>query len=111
MNTQELFDTLKGLADQAKVDPTLEALIMVELTEPDPDIWHGRIKDGQLDLVQGQPENPDFTVTASSETALKLFDKTMNPMTAFMMGKVKVRGDLAKANVLKQLLMGGKKTK
>ena len=109
MNTKELFDTLKGLADQAKVDPALEALIMVELTEPDPDTWHGHIKGGRLALIQGRTDNPDFTVTASSETALKLFDKTLNPMTAFMMGKVKVRGDLAKANVLKQLLMGRKK--
>ena len=108
MNTKELFTTLKEMADKATPDPAIEALIMVELTAPDPAVWHGRIKDGRLMLAEGAPDSPDFTVTASSETALKLYDRSLNAMSAFMMGKIKVKGDLTKAAVLKKLLMGGK---
>ncbi len=108
MKISELFTALQDLASRARLDPGLEAAIFVDLSAPDPAQWHGLIKDGQFTLSEGQPPAPDLTLTASSDTAIGLFQRTVNPMAAFMTGKIKVKGDLAKAALLKQLLTNKK---
>ncbi|MDR1045599.1 MAG: SCP2 sterol-binding domain-containing protein [Candidatus Adiutrix sp.] len=104
MTSSELFNVLKGLASEARVDPQLEASIFIELGDPDPAQWHGRISGGALLLAEEAPPRPDLTVSASSDTAVGLFEKKINPMTALMTGKIKVRGDVAKIMLLKDLL-------
>ena len=109
MDSKSLLHTLQEMALKAKVEPSLEALIFVELTGLDPAVWTGRVSGGRLEVTEGCPENPDLTVTATSETALALFEKRLNPLMAFMTGKVKVKGDVAKVALLKSLLAGKKK--
>jgi len=109
MSSSDLFLTLQGLAGQASLNPDLEALVFIELTGDDPAQWQARIAGGRLSLEQGQPAEPDLTVSASSDTAIKIFEKEMNPMAAFMTGKIKIKGDLAKIALLKDLVFGKKK--
>lgn len=109
MDSKTLLLTLQEMALKAKVDPSLQALVFVELTGADPALWTGRVGGGQVQLGEGRPENPDLTVTAASETAVALFEKRLNPLMAFMTGKVKVKGDMAKVALLKSLLAGKKK--
>lgn len=111
MTIKELFSTLQELSLKAKVDPSLEAQVLLELTGPDPVQWMGRIGGGQVILSDGCPEIPDLTITASSETALAIYQKRLNPMMAFMTGKVKVQGDVGKVALLKGLLAGKKKNR
>lgn len=109
MTSKELLSTLQELSLKAKVDPSLEAQVLFELTGPDPAQWMGQIGGGQVKLSDGRPETPDLTITASSETALAIFQKRLNPLMAFMTGKVKVQGDVGKMALLKGLLAGKKK--
>jgi putative sterol carrier protein len=53
---------------------------------------------GTLEMETGHLENPDVTVTLDYETAKAIFvDGTMEAgMKAFMEGKVRVQGDMAK---------------
>ena len=109
MQIRELFTVLQEIAGRARLDPGLESVILVELTGPDPAHWQGRISGGKIELAEGAPDKPDLTVTASSATAIGIFEKTVNPLAAFMTGQIKVKGDLNQVALLKQLLLSKKK--
>jgi hypothetical protein len=53
---------------------------------------------GQLDIERGHVEDPDLTVTLDYETAKAMLveGNTQAAMSAFMAGKVRVDGDMAK---------------
>lgn len=110
MTSKELFETLLGLSGKAKVDPALEALVLVELGGSDPALWTAKVDGGGVSLTEGRPENPDLTISGSSETAVAIFQKKLNPLMALMTGKVKIKGDMGKVTMLKSLLAAKKKS-
>jgi putative sterol carrier protein len=53
------------------------------------------IDDGTIDMGLGDLEPPvDATITQSYETAVGLAQRTVNPVTGFMLGKIKVDGNM-----------------
>ncbi|MDR3037808.1 MAG: SCP2 sterol-binding domain-containing protein [Candidatus Adiutrix sp.] len=107
MKTSELFEILKTKAEGAVPDlpPDFAAVAFFDLTGPDPAQWQATAANGRLSLAEGPPSaEPDLTVTLSSDTAVGLYQKTVNPLAAFMTGKVKVRGDAGKIALVRQLL-------
>lgn len=55
--------------------------------------------DGQVDMGPGDIPGPDATITQDYETAVALARAELNPVSAFMTGKLKISGNL-------MLLMG-----
>lgn len=69
------------------------------------------LKSGGGKCGQGEPPSkPDATLTMDSENFFKLFSGQLKPTTAYMMGKLKIGGNLQKAMKLEKL-MGGLKAK
>jgi len=56
--------------------------------------WVVVIKDQVCEVAEKLTSNPDLTIRADGETGVKLFTGDMDPMRAFLLGKVKVSGDL-----------------
>jgi putative sterol carrier protein len=52
------------------------------------------IDDGSIDMGLGDVEAPDATITQSYDTAVGMARREVSPVTAFMMGKVKVAGNM-----------------
>jgi putative sterol carrier protein len=107
MNTAELFEILKEKAEAARPDLSagFSAVGLVDLTGSDAAQWSLTAAEGRLALTQGAPAGqPDITVTLAAETAAGLYLKTINPMAAFLTGKIKVKGDPAKIALIKKLL-------
>jgi len=52
------------------------------------------VADGSIDMGVGDAENPDATITQSYETAVALARSELNPVTAFMTGKIKIGGNM-----------------
>ena len=50
--------------------------------------------DGRIELGLGDIDNPDATITQSYETAVALAKREANPVTSFMMGKIKIDGNM-----------------
>lgn len=52
------------------------------------------VHDGKIELGTGDIDNVDATVTQSYATSVALAKREINPVTAFMMGKIKVDGNM-----------------
>lgn len=57
--------------------------------------WVISIKDQECKVEEGAVNNPDLTIKAKAEDGVKLLTGEMDPMRAYMLGKIRVYGDLA----------------
>jgi putative sterol carrier protein len=64
--------------------------------------WTVRIADGKVTVDEGDAGG-DCTVSASEETFERILDGRQNPLTAYMTGKLKVKGDVSAALKLKDV--------
>lgn len=68
-------------------------------------VWHIDLKNGDGSCGQGEPKNaPDATLTMDSNNFADMFAGKLKPTTAFMMGKLKISGDLQKAMKLEKMM-------
>jgi len=56
--------------------------------------WHATIADGALDYGEGSIANPSATLSMDADDFAAMSNGDLNPMMAFMSGKIKVDGDL-----------------
>ena len=56
--------------------------------------YWSRIADGTIEMGLGDIEGPDATITQSYDTAVALAKRELSPVTGFMMGKIKVAGNM-----------------
>jgi putative sterol carrier protein len=75
-----------------------QCIIQFDITDGEP--IYQKIDNGTLAVFEGKAENPDVTISMTDTNFVKLFKGELNPMTAFMMGKLKVKGDVALAQKL-----------
>jgi putative sterol carrier protein len=100
----EIFDEVnRRLADPAKVGTT-KAAYQFDLSGEDGGSYHIVLADGAGDAGAGAPENPNTTISMSSGDFDGLATGKLDPTMAFMTGKLKVRGDMALAMKLQNLL-------
>ncbi|XP_075973838.1 hydroxysteroid dehydrogenase like 2 isoform X2 [Anticarsia gemmatalis] len=68
-------------------------------------VWHIDLKNGDGACGQGEPKNaPDATLTMDTQHFADMFAGKLKPTTAFMMGKLKISGDLQKAMKLEKMM-------
>ena len=106
MNSNDLYAYIEKNAATIKVDESLKASILFDLSGPDGAKWQVLLDNGNAQVAKGAPANPDVTVSATMETALGLFQKTVNPMMAFLTGKIKIKGDPSLIGQIKKIITG-----
>ncbi|XP_053607539.1 hydroxysteroid dehydrogenase-like protein 2 isoform X1 [Plodia interpunctella] len=68
-------------------------------------VWHIDLKNGDGSCGQGEPKSPpDATLTMDSNHFADLFAGKLKATTAFMMGKLKISGDVQKAMKLEKMM-------
>jgi len=72
----------------------LDVVLQFKFSGAEPGDWYASIKDGKVDVQKGLHPNPKMTLSADSEDYIKLFTGQLDPMQAFMAGKLKLSGDL-----------------
>jgi len=58
--------------------------------------YYVAVADGTADMVRGTLDNPDVTVSSTYDTAVGVSKGELNTQMAFMTGKLKVDGNMAK---------------
>lgn len=100
---QEMFNELPKHFDP-EAWGSKNAVMMFDVKGEQGGSWVATIEDKQLDFRKGTVENPDMTLIAQDEDLLKMVNGDLNPVTAFMSGKVKIQGDMSLAMKLQGLL-------
>jgi putative sterol carrier protein len=64
--------------------------------------WTVRVADGTVSVTEGA-EDADVTITGDAETFERIVDGEQSATTAYMTGKIKVKGDMGAAMKLQKL--------
>ena len=90
---QPIFDSMteRFQADKAG---DLDMTVQFELSGDGGGQWYVGIKDGAMAVNKGSVEAPSATLKMNADDFAKMSRGDLNPMMAFMSGKIKVDGDL-----------------
>jgi putative sterol carrier protein len=97
--SQEWLDESRKLAEDQPVRPGATARIQYHTTgAPEGDVkYYWVLEDGKLlDSQVGEIDDADFTLTMSYDDAVKVQQGELDPNAAFMQGRMKVSGNMAK---------------
>jgi putative sterol carrier protein len=99
LTVQEFFQSLEARADSSKIaGMTNSYLFDIEGAGQ----WKVDVDDGKVTVTEGGGD-ADATIQASEETFKKIVDGEQNPTSAYMTGKLKVKGDMGAAMKLQKL--------
>ena len=72
----------------------LELTIAFDLSGEGGGQWYATIDNGKLETGEGAVDNPSATLSMDADDFEAMSKGDLNPMMAFMSGKIKVDGDL-----------------
>jgi putative sterol carrier protein len=99
-NAREFFETLEARAADSTKAAGLNATYLFDIDGAG--TWLVRVENGKVSVHEGTGE-ADTTILASADTFMKIVNGQQNATSAFMMGKLKVTGDLSNAMKLQKL--------
>ena len=99
-STQEFFQSLESRADASKTAGMTNSYIF--------DIdgagqWKVDVDDGKVTVTEGGGGDADVTIQSSQETFEKIVAGEQNATSAYMTGKLKIKGDMGAAMKLQKL--------
>jgi putative sterol carrier protein len=65
--------------------------------------WTVSVRDGKVSVAEGAAGEADCTITSSEEDFARIVAGELNPTSAYMTGKLKVKGDMGAAMKLQKL--------
>ena len=99
MTVQEFFAVLPSKVDPAKTAGMNNSYVF-DVTGVG--AWTVSVVDGAVSVAEGE-HDADCTIAASEETLMKITAGEANATTAYMTGKLKIKGDMGAALKLQKL--------
>ena len=98
-STREFFETLESRADPGKA-AGLNASYLFDIDGAG--TWTVLVDDGKVTVKEGGGD-AECTIQTSDQTFERIVAGEQNPTTAYMSGKLKVKGDMGQALKLQKL--------
>ena len=99
MAAKDFFDSLESRADASKLAGMSNSYLLEIEGEG---AWLVDVRDGAIRVTQGGGE-ADATIQTGAETFEKIVSGEQNPTTAYMTGKLKIKGDMGAAMKLQKI--------
>ncbi len=103
---QDLVGNLRtklGSADPDKIKG-MNAVYQFDLSGDNGGVFHVKVADGATEVVEGASDSANITITMAADDFDSLLEGKLNATSAFMAGKLKVKGDMSLAMKLQSLL-------
>ena len=98
-SVKEFFDGLSGRVDPARTAGMNNSYVFdIEGAGT----WTVKVADGSVAVDEGAGD-ADCTISSSEENFMKIVNGEQNPTTAYMSGKLKIKGDMGAAMKLQKL--------
>lgn len=94
-NTLAQFMSKMPEAFQCEKAGDTKAVIKIELSGEGGGVWTVNVGNGQCTVTPDGDQPAQATISASADDFLALMQGQLNPVSAFMMGKIRVTGDMA----------------
>jgi putative sterol carrier protein len=98
-SAREFFESLESRVDESKT-AGMTATYLFEVDGAG--TWTVDVNDGKLSVTEGG-NSADTTISVSEQNFEQLVSGDLNPTTAYMTGKLKVKGDMSAAMKLQKL--------
>jgi putative sterol carrier protein len=99
---------LEALKSISSADPAkfagIDAVILFELTGDGGGKWTLTVSNEGASLEEGETTPPAMTLSMSASDFVAMTNGELNPMAAFMQGKIKITGDMSLAMRLQTIL-------
>src|SRR5919197_4566181 len=101
-SVREFFDTLAARVDESRT-AGMNNTYLFDIEGAGK--WTVSLDDGKVSVNEGEREtgDPDCTITSSQENFERIVAGELNPTSAYMTGKLKVKGDMGAAMKLQKL--------
>ena len=96
MNVADTFASMQKLFNPAAA-AGLNKTIQLNITGADAGVYALKIQNQACELVPPESTKPDLTLTMSDQDWIALTQGQLNPMNAFLSGKIKATGDMSLA--------------
>jgi putative sterol carrier protein len=97
--TREFFETLESRVDEAKT-AGMTATYLFDVDGAGK--WTVDVNGGKINVTEGG-DDADCTISVSKDDFERLIRRELNPTSAYMTGKLKVKGDMSAAMKLQKL--------
>ena len=99
MSARQFFETLESRVDASKTAGMNNSYLFdIEGAGQ----WKVDVRDGAVNVTEGAGD-ADVTITTSEDTFNQIAAGELNPTSAYMTGKLKVKGDMGAAMKLQKL--------
>ena len=102
MSFEKIVTKVKEKVAEKKMEGT--SVYQFCLSGDDGGVFSIAIGDGRAEVKDGLAESSNITITISAANFISLMDGELNPTSAFLAGKIKVKGDMSLAMKLQTLL-------
>lgn len=93
MTVEESFETMQNLFNPAAA-ANFNKTLQWDLSGDQGGKWAFKVENQTCQLIKGGVEKPDLVMIMSDQTWIAIAEGKLDPMQAFMQGKVKTQGDM-----------------
>jgi putative sterol carrier protein len=105
MNAADIFNQMVNEFQPEKAG-SLRATFQFRLTGEEGGDWVVAVANRECTVSQGVTEKPDVTIGMDAGDFVKMVNGQLQPVVAFMQGKIKLQGDMTLAMKVQELFAG-----
>ena len=104
MKFEEAFKNLKERFINKDASNIEDIAIQFNMTGKPAGVFCVKVRDGKLSIEPYEYIDNDVKITGTYKVFTKILDGKINPVSAFLIGRIKVTGDLSKAGTIEKIL-------